>query len=224
MKKSFVFSNVVPIMMLMTLCFVIFGIEQNSLQAQTESNLSDIKTESDLPPSNADFKEFIELAQEVYEYRKDRLPDFATWSKMATEPNTIILDGRSKEAFEKFHVKGAINFDFSDFSAPKLAKVIPNKDTRILIYCNNNFFEAPNWNKEEVVETEATMVSEPEVPVGALGVPGPNEVRSSQGPAGPAPNPTSSTEVKYPQGPAGPVGSATSSTEVRNPQTCWYHR
>jgi hypothetical protein len=37
------------------------------------------------------------------------------------------------------HIAGAINLPFTDFSAASLAKVIPAKDTKILIYCNNNF-------------------------------------------------------------------------------------
>ena len=36
------------------------------------------------------------------------------------------------------HVKGAIHLNFSDFTEGKLAKVIPSKSTKILIYCNNN--------------------------------------------------------------------------------------
>ena len=37
------------------------------------------------------------------------------------------------------HIEGAIHLNFSDFTDEKLADVIPSKDTRILIYCNNNF-------------------------------------------------------------------------------------
>ncbi len=110
----------------------------NEKQIQQTSSVQAIN----LPPSNADFEEYIELCKEVHEYRKERLPDFQTWLEMAEDPNTVILDARSKEAYDKLHIKGAINFDFSDFSAPKLAKVIPSKDTRVLVYCNNNFFEA----------------------------------------------------------------------------------
>ena len=58
---------------------------------------------------------------------------------MSKDGNTIILDSRSAEAYEMTHLKGAINLNFSDFTEEKLAKVIPNKKTRILIYCNNNF-------------------------------------------------------------------------------------
>ena len=37
------------------------------------------------------------------------------------------------------HIDGAAHLNFSDFTDDKLAQLIPSKDTRILIYCNNNF-------------------------------------------------------------------------------------
>jgi hypothetical protein len=36
-------------------------------------------------------------------------------------------------------VKGATNLDFSDITIESLARLVPDKDTRVLIYCNNNF-------------------------------------------------------------------------------------
>ena len=62
--------------------------------------------------------------------------------KMAGEPDTIILDARSKEKYNLLHVKGAINLSFPDITVESLQKAIPDKATRILIYCNNNFHGA----------------------------------------------------------------------------------
>ena len=36
-------------------------------------------------------------------------------------------------------MEGARHLSFSDFTQDNLAKVIPSFDTKILIYCNNNF-------------------------------------------------------------------------------------
>ena len=58
---------------------------------------------------------------------------------MSQKKGTIILDSRSAAAFKASHIKSAININFSDFTQEKLAKFIPDKNTRILIYCNNNF-------------------------------------------------------------------------------------
>lgn len=86
-----------------------------------------------------DIKKFITVSQEASEYRKTRMIPIEKFNQLAKQNNTIILDSRSKAAFEKSHIQGAINLNFSDFTEQKLAAIIPNKTTRILIYCNNNF-------------------------------------------------------------------------------------
>lgn len=93
------------------------------------------------PSANIDFDGFVKLAQEVQEVRNDRLVDLNTFLEMAQDPNTIILDTRSKEAYDKIHLKGAVHLDFADFTQYKLARVIPSYKTRVLIYCNNNFHD-----------------------------------------------------------------------------------
>jgi len=65
------------------------------------------------------------------------------FNELSIEKNTIILDTRSVWAFKGLHIRGAVHLNFSDFTEEKLAKVIPNKKTRILIYCNNNFKDNP---------------------------------------------------------------------------------
>ena len=40
-------------------------------------------------------------------------------------------------------LKGAIHLNFSDFNVQSLARLIPSKETKILIYCNNNFKQEP---------------------------------------------------------------------------------
>ncbi len=86
-----------------------------------------------------DYKGFLALTEEVFELREDRLVSLETFNQMKAEPDTIILDTRSREAYDIGHIQGAINLPFSDFTDAKLASIIPSKDTRILIYCNNNF-------------------------------------------------------------------------------------
>jgi phage shock protein E len=86
-----------------------------------------------------DFVGFQNLSQEVRIYRANRLVTLAQFQTMAREPNTIILDARSAEAYRQGHIAGAINVSLTDFTAPALAAAIKNPNTRILIYCNNNF-------------------------------------------------------------------------------------
>lgn len=112
-----------------TLVLLLFlGINTTTLFAQKEK----------LPASDIDYKEFMKLSKEAQKYRNKRLVSLNKFLEMAKEEGTIILDTRSKDAYKRKHVKGAIHLNFSDFTEGKLAKVIPSKTTRILIYCNNN--------------------------------------------------------------------------------------
>jgi hypothetical protein len=63
--------------------------------------------------------------------------------EMARDPDTVVLDARSAAKFELLHIKGARNLSLPDVTEEELAKVIPSKTTRVLIYCNNNFTNEP---------------------------------------------------------------------------------
>ena len=63
--------------------------------------------------------------------------------EMANQPGNIILDARSPARFEQMHIAGAKNLSFTDFTAKSLQDLIPSKDTKILIYCNNNVANSP---------------------------------------------------------------------------------
>lgn len=89
--------------------------------------------------AKVDYPGFEQLTKEVYAYRESRLISIETFNEYSKDPKTIILDTRSERAFNAVHVKGAVHLNFSDFTAAKLATVIPDTNTRILIYCNNNF-------------------------------------------------------------------------------------
>ena len=106
--------------------------------AQT-SGIAFAKAETKLPASKVDFDAFDSLTKEVKEYRKDRLVSLDKFLSYAKETNTIILDTRSTEMYNRKHVKGALHLNFSDFTQANLLRLIPSAETRILIYCNNNF-------------------------------------------------------------------------------------
>jgi hypothetical protein len=84
---------------------------------------------------------FIATAQEVESIRAGRRVDESAFARMASEPNTVILDARSRSHFEKLHIKGSVNLPYTEFSQEALSRLIPNRDTRILIYCRNNFVD-----------------------------------------------------------------------------------
>lgn len=108
---------------------------QLNISAQTE-----IKSETKpIGSPLVNFDDYLDLALKVKEYRKDRLVTLEDFKKMSSEPNTVILDTRSDSMFKAKHIKGAIHLDFTDFTQDNLERLIPDKNTRILIYCNNNF-------------------------------------------------------------------------------------
>lgn len=87
-----------------------------------------------------DFPAFVALAANVQAMRADRLIDLAAFRAMADQPDVLLLDARSAEAFAHGHMDGAVNLPLPDFTAQSLAAAIgPDANRPILIYCNNNF-------------------------------------------------------------------------------------
>ena len=86
---------------------------------------------------------FRKLTQELEPVRAKNRVSEEDFLKMADEPGTVILDARSREKFNAIHAKGALHLALTDFTEETLQKLIPDKATRILIYCNNNFKNEP---------------------------------------------------------------------------------
>lgn len=89
--------------------------------------------------AKVDFDAYEKLIAEVKNHRKDRLINVEAFIRMSKDNNAIILDTRSDSMFRNKHIKGAVHLNFSDFTQSNLAKIIPDKQTTVLIYCNNNF-------------------------------------------------------------------------------------
>jgi len=86
-----------------------------------------------------DYRRFATGVAEVEALRESRRIDEDAFLMLAAKPDTVVLDARSREKYDLLHVRGARHLSFPDITANELAKVIPTKDTRVLIYCNNNF-------------------------------------------------------------------------------------
>lgn len=96
-------------------------------------------------PSNPliDYRAFVRDVIDVQAVRQSRRVSEEAFIRMAQDPDTIVLDARSRRLFDLRHVRGAVNLTFPEFTADSLASVIPTYQTRVLIYCNNNFIGAP---------------------------------------------------------------------------------
>jgi hypothetical protein len=51
----------------------------------------------------------------------------------------VLLDARSAAKYKLRHIKSAINLPFTEFTEADLKRFIPDKGSKVLIYCNNNF-------------------------------------------------------------------------------------
>ena len=100
-----------------------------------------VGTQTEPVPDNPaiDMQGFLSVSREAAAARESRRISEADFIRMSREPGTIVLDARSREKFEELHIKGASHLSFPDIAVNSLHAAIPDKATRILIYCNNNF-------------------------------------------------------------------------------------
>jgi len=89
-----------------------------------------------------DMESYLRISAEAAKYRESRRLTEDEFIKMAREKGTVILDARSREKYDELHIKGAVNLSFPDITVESLKTLLPDKNTRILIYCNNNFQNA----------------------------------------------------------------------------------
>ena len=98
------------------------------------------------PPADnpaIDIHGYLRIADEAAAHRESHRLSEADFIRMSSEPGTVVLDARSAQKYDELHVKGAINLTFPDIAGESLARMLPDRNARILIYCNNNFQNAP---------------------------------------------------------------------------------
>jgi hypothetical protein len=89
-----------------------------------------------------DMQGYLRISAEAAKYRESRRLTEEDFIRMSGQPGVVILDARSREKYNELHIKDAINLSFSDITVDSLKSTLPDKNTRILIYCNNNFVGA----------------------------------------------------------------------------------
>ncbi len=110
----------------------------------TVSALAGYAETNGIPNQLIDYDNFLAHAADVGRLRKERRVTEERFIAMSNEPETIVFDARSDDKYARLHIKGAKHLSFPEITAEGLAKIFPNKSTRILIYCNNNFLNAPD--------------------------------------------------------------------------------
>jgi hypothetical protein len=109
------------------------------------------------PNPQIDYQQFLKISADVEPVRETRRLTEDQFAAMAAEPGTILLDARSADKYAMRHIRGAINLPFTEFTAQALAAAIPAKDTRVLIYCNNNFNGAPTSLRSKRAEASLNI-------------------------------------------------------------------
>jgi hypothetical protein len=99
---------------------------------------------NNIPNRLIDYDTFLAHAVDIGRLRAERRVTEQQFLDMAAQPGTIVFDARSDDKYQKLHIKDARHLSFSEITEPELAKIFPAKSTRILIYCNNNFLNAPD--------------------------------------------------------------------------------
>lgn len=89
-----------------------------------------------------DMEAYLRVSVAAAEHRQTRRLSETDFIRMSREPGTVMLDARSREKYDELHIKGAINLSFPDIAVASLERAIPDRATRVLIYCNNNFRDA----------------------------------------------------------------------------------
>ena len=114
---------------LFLLTLTILGVV-SAAQAQTKARIAN--------PA-IDMEGYLRVSTEAAKHREARRLSEDDFIRVSREPGTVILDARSKQNFDELHIRGAINLSFSDIAVESLKQTFPDKNARILIYCNNNF-------------------------------------------------------------------------------------
>jgi len=86
---------------------------------------------------------YLRMAADAAQHRAPRRLTEDEFIRMSRLPGTVIVDARSRAKYDELHIRGAVHLSFPDITVESLARVLPDRDARILIYCNNNFANAP---------------------------------------------------------------------------------
>ena len=89
-----------------------------------------------------DIAGYLRVSRQALDHRETHRLSESAFIRLSREPGTVVLDARSRQKYDELHVKGAINLSFPDIAIGSLKDMLPDKEVRVLIYCNNNFRNA----------------------------------------------------------------------------------
>ena len=85
---------------------------------------------------------YLRVSRQALDHRETHRLSESDFIRMSREPGTVVLDARSRQKYDELHIKRAISLSFPDIAIGILKDMLPDKEVRVLIYCNNNFRNA----------------------------------------------------------------------------------
>ncbi|WP_025179298.1 rhodanese-like domain-containing protein [Leptospira kirschneri] len=122
-------------LLLLNFCFCVTIIAKEKGLVRTKRN--------SIPNRLIDYRKFQNIVNSSAEEREVKRLTEEDFLKMIQDEEVVLLDARSESRYKLRHIKGAISLPFTEFTKESLSKIIPNMNSKILIYCNNNFTGSP---------------------------------------------------------------------------------
>lgn len=79
---------------------------------------------------------YYKQAEVLNGLRESRQVGIHDITEMLKDKKTVLLDTRSDEDFRRLHIRGAKHLSYADFTTDKLTKLLPDKNTRVIVYCD----------------------------------------------------------------------------------------
>ncbi|AJR02534.1 rhodanese-like domain-containing protein [Siansivirga zeaxanthinifaciens] len=70
------------------------------------------------------------------QYNDNSVPYITVQELAMPKTNAVILDSRELKEYKTSHLKNAIHVGYDKFKIDSVKKIIPNKNTKIVIYCS----------------------------------------------------------------------------------------
>lgn len=81
--------------------------------------------------------DYYKQAEALMEFRNSRQLSMAQIdAMMQADKNTVLLDTRGDQDYATIHIRGAKHLSYADMTTDRLAKMFPDKNTRIIVYCD----------------------------------------------------------------------------------------
>jgi len=94
------------------------------------------ETASNTPDSNKASPETLDALSDTLTYEPMNSISAEGVASGLAKKSLVLLDVRSREAFDKAHIKWAVNLPLTEMTQDTLEQMIPDKESHIVVYCD----------------------------------------------------------------------------------------